>query len=92
MKSSSVKWAWSLSSWRVRKRSTSFAGPQPRLKTRAEALFGLGRTDDAKAAMTEASRIAPAEWMVETSQEQLERLRRILAAQKTAVTPAAPGL
>jgi hypothetical protein len=42
--------------------------------------------------MTEASKIAPAEWMVETTQSQLERLREILAACKESKDTRPPGL
>jgi len=42
-----------------------------------EALFGLGNTDKAEAEFTVAKKTAPAPWMVETTREQLTRLRTL---------------
>lgn len=48
--------------------------------TRVEALLGLGRADEAEAGMKEASVMAPASWMVKTTETQLAKLTSALRA------------
>jgi hypothetical protein len=46
--------------------------------TRVEALLGLGRADEAEAGMKEASVMAPASWMVKTTETQVAKLTSAL--------------
>jgi MAP3K TRAFs-binding domain len=48
--------------------------------SRAEALFGLGRRDEAEAALAEAKRMTPAPrpWMIDTTERQLAKLEAML--------------
>lgn len=54
------------------------------LSTKAEALVGLGDEEGAARVLAEAKPLARADWMTETTQTQLGKLRALLAADKQA--------
>jgi tetratricopeptide (TPR) repeat protein len=49
------------------------------LATQAEAYFGMGDEANAEKKLEEAAAVAPADWMKESTREQLEKLRALLA-------------
>ena len=65
--------------------------------TKAEAFLGNAKPAEAETAYTEAYRLAPAPWMIESTKEQRAQLERLLADSplryvKTEAEPAAAGL
>lgn len=47
--------------------------------TRVEALYGLGRTAEADAEFAAAKAMAPEQWMIDTTQQQIDKLLALLA-------------
>jgi hypothetical protein len=61
------------------------------LATKAEAYFGLGQLDDYERILSEMRELGAPKWMMETSNQQIEKLRNLLAKNGHLLNPPWPG-